>query len=121
MTGKLDAVMVPLAKNLISDFGATVTYTQTTETFDPGTGKTSVTEVASSVIITPPEPYKTGRINETTIQTGDMMSSIAAAGISFVPVIGDKVLFAGAEWQLVGIDPVYSGELPAMYNLQLRR
>jgi len=121
MTGKLDSVMVPLAVNLIGDFGGTVTYTQVTEAFNALTGKTTSTEVESSVIITPPEPFKTGRIDGTVIQNGDMASNIAAAAISFVPAIGDKVQYAGDEWQVVGINPLYSGALPAMYELQMRR
>jgi hypothetical protein len=121
MPGKLDGVMVPLAKNLIADFGGPVPYTQVTETFDISTGKTTKTEVVSSQSVTPPEPYKTGRIDGDVIRMGDMKTLIADSGLGFVPSMGDNLLYSGVEWQIVAVDPVYSGQLTAMYELQLRR
>ena len=121
MTGKLDAVMVPLAKNLIADFGGPVVYTRITEVFNASTGKTTKTETTSAPPITPPEPYKTGRIDGTVVQMGDMKTLIADSGLGFIPAIGDNLQYTGVEWQIVGINPVYSGVLVAMYELQLRR
>ena len=121
MAGKLDGVMVPLAKNLIADFGGPVVYARVTETFDADTGKTTQSETTSSPSITPPEPYKTGRIDNDVVQMGDMKTLIADSGLGFVPAIGDNLQYSGVEWQIVGVNPVYSGQLPAMYELQLRR
>jgi hypothetical protein len=113
--------MVPLANQLIGDFGKTVTYKQRASSFDPSTGKTSFTETASSAIIAPPEPYKQNRIDGSTIQNGDAMTSVAGSAISFVPEIGDRVLMNGVDWNVVAVNPVFSGELVAMYELQLRQ
>lgn len=121
MPGKLDSVMVPLANQLIGDFGKTVSYKQRASSYDPSTGKTSFTETETSAIIAPPEPYKQNRIDGTVIQQGDVMTSIAGSSISFVPEISDRVLMNGVDWQVVGVNPVFSGELVALYELQLRQ
>jgi hypothetical protein len=122
MPGKLDSVMVPLAKKLVGDFGHTVTYKAITKTFAPGTGVTTNTTTSyTGVVITPPEPYKQNRINETTIKTGDVMTSVSQSAISFTPQIGDAVTLNGADWEVVAVNWVYSGEQVALYELQLRR
>lgn len=121
MPGKLDSVMVPLAKQLIGDFGKTVTYKVRTNSFDVDSGKTTFTETESSAVIAPPEPYKQNRIDGTVVQQGDVMTSIAQSAISFVPKISDRVLLNSVDWEVVGVNPVYSGELVAMYELQLRQ
>lgn len=121
MPGKLDSVMVPLAKQLIGDFGLTVTYKVRSNSFDVTTGKTTFTESSSSAIITPPEPYKQNRIDGSVIQQGDVMTSIAQSAISFVPTISDRVLFNSVDWEVVAVNPIFSGEQIAMYELQLRQ
>jgi hypothetical protein len=120
MTGKLDSIMVPLADSLITDFGKTATYKQVTSTFSASTGKTTSTETPSTVIVTPPAPYKQNRIDGTVVQTGDVTCNIAGQAISFTPQIGDRINLNSLDWQIVGVNPVFSGEQIALYKLQLR-
>ena len=121
MTGALDNIMRPLAQDLIEKFGGSVSYFQTTETYDATTGKTSQTETERTVVITPPQPYNQNRINDTTIQVGDLETMVKALNLGFTPAIGDKVLFDGSRWQVVSVMPLYSGALAAAYTLQLRQ
>jgi hypothetical protein len=55
------------------------------------------------------------------VQIGDAKSYIAQVPISFIPAIGDRVLLNSVDWQVVGVNPVFSGEEVAMYELQLRQ
>lgn len=121
MPGKLDSVMVPLANALIGDFGKTVSYKQRASSYDAASGKTTFTETVTSAIIAPPEPYKQSRVDGSVVQMGDVMTAIAGSAISFVPEISDRVLLNDVDWQVVGVNPVFSGELVAMYELQLRQ
>jgi len=121
MPGKLDSVLVPLANKLVNDFGKTVTYKQRVSSYDATTGKTTFTETESSAIITPPEPYRQNRIDGTTIQAGDAVANIAGSSISFVPAISDRIDLNGSDWQVVRVNPVFSGEEVAIYELQLRQ
>lgn len=121
MTGKLDSTFRPLAVNLISDFGSTATWTRQTSTFDPSTGKTTDADTSYSVVISPPAPYNNRRVDGTVIQVGDTMAMLAAEGLAFTPTIGDYLTHKTIRWQVVGLVPIYSGELISAYEVQLRK
>lgn len=132
MPGLLDSIMRPVAERLIESFGGAITYIQTAETYDAATGKTTTTETTYSVISTPPVPlskrlasgqdYRAvyGEVFDT-VQAGDLITTIKALNLPFVPVIGDQILFNNERWQIVRIDPLYSGELAAAYTIQIRQ
>ena len=132
MPGQLDAILRPVAERLIETFGGPLQYIRTTETFDASTGKTSQSETTVSVIGTPPEPlskrlasgesYRAvlGEVFDT-VEAGDLITTVKGLNLGFVPQLGDKVVFNGTTWQIVRIDPLYSGALPAAYTLQIRQ
>jgi hypothetical protein len=132
MPGQLDSVLRPVAANLIEQFGMGMTYIRTTEAFNAVTGKTVVTEVSTSIVGTPPVPLSkrlaSGEsfravLGETfdTVEAGDLITTVKALGLGFVPVIGDKINFNASVWQIVRIDPLYSGALAAAYVVQMRQ
>lgn len=132
MPGLLDGIMRNTAERLIESFGGPITYIQTTETFDASVGKTTQTEVAVTVISTPPVPlskrlasgqdYRAvyGEVFDT-VQAGDLITTLKAQNLGFVPAIGDKIIFNGSRWQIVRVDPLYSGALAAAYTVQMRQ
>jgi hypothetical protein len=117
----LDQVFVPLATDLLSRFGSAATYRKVTRTFDPVT-RTNVTSNKNTAIkIKPPEPYSVNRINDTTIQEGDLTTMISGEALSFVPSSKDFIVFLGTVWQIVRVMPIVSGDSTAAYELQLRQ
>lgn len=126
MTGALDAEMRELASELASELGKTVTLERITETYDPSTGQTTQT-VAKSVdwAVTPPEKYALDRIDGSLIHQGDLEIAVPLKGLDLgtppEPVEGDKVQMDGAQWKIVGIRPVASGDDYALRRLQLRQ
>lgn len=121
MPGQLDSSLRQAAERLIDAFGGTISYLRTTESFSADTGKTTQTETAFSTVASPPEPFKQNRANTSVVQVGDMKILLKALNLPFTPVIGDKLIHAGVRWQVVGVMPLYSGELPAVYEIQLRQ
>lgn len=121
MPGALDTIFGPLAKNLIAKFGKTATLRVNTSTFNVATGKNTVTPTDYSVVVTPPQPIEKRFINGTTVLEGDAVCMIARAAISVVPVAGNFILLDGVPWQIITQRPVYSGELVAAYELQIRQ
>lgn len=121
MAGQLDSVMRPVAERLIEQFGGPMVYSRITETFDAASGKTSQTAATFNVIGTPPAPYNQGRIDGTVIQVADLKSLLKALNLGFTPTIGDRVNFNEMVWQVVGVRPIWSGALPAAYEIQLRQ
>lgn len=118
----LDALFRDLAKTLIADFGTTATLRSTTATYSAATGKNSETTSDVSVEISPPAPVSANRINDTTVLVGDMECLVAAKGLTGVPTLNrDTLIFGGFTWDIVGVDPIYSGDDIAAYTLRLRR
>ena len=121
MVGQLDSVMRPVAERLIEQFGGPMVYSRITETFDATSGKTSQSAATFNVIGTPPAPYNQSRVDGTVVQVGDLKTLLKALNLGFTPAIGDKVDFNSTVWQVVGVRPIYSGALPAAFELQLRQ
>jgi hypothetical protein len=69
----------------------------------------------------PPEPYSVSRINDTTIQEGDLTTMISGEALTFVPTSNDFVVYLGTVWQIVRVMPIVSGDSTAAYSLQLRQ
>lgn len=117
----LDALFPGLAARLIDRFGATAMLETVSKSDDLVSG--NVTESVSSVElkITPPEPFTIGLIDGTLVEAGDMTTLVAAKNLSVAPVANrDRLVFAGERWQIVAIDPIYSGDEATAYRLQLR-
>ena len=121
MPGQLDSSLRQAAERLIDAFGGTISYLRTTETFSADTGKITQSETAFTTVASPPEPFRQNRVDGTTIQVGDMKMLLKALNLPFTPTIGDKLIHAGVRWQVVAVMPIYSGELPAVYEVQLRQ
>jgi hypothetical protein len=132
MPGQLDTVFRPLAERLIEQFGMSMTYIQVAESFDATTGKVTATETQHSVVGTPPVPlskrlasgesYRAvlGEVFDT-VEAGDLITTIKAQNLGFTPALGDRLVYNDSTWQVVRVDPTYSGELPAAFTVQIRQ
>ena len=117
----LDALFPGLAARLIERFGATASLETVTKTDDLVTGKVTETVAAAVIKITPPEPFTIGLIDGTLVEAGDMTTLVAAQELSKAPAANrDRLVFASETWQIVAVDPIYSGDAATAYRLQLR-
>ena len=124
MTTAFDDEFVPLALEMIEEDGKSVIFkTYPAAAYDPASGETVVGSVtSSSEKVIPPFHYEEKYINGDTIQLGDMQTGIAASGLAFVPDPSiTKVVIDSAEWTIVNMNSIYSGEEIALYMLQLRK
>lgn len=121
MPTAFDQIFVPLATQLIDNtFGFDATHRRQSRTYDPATGKNTVSNTDTTVKITPPNPYDQRRIDNTLIQQGDMMIMMSSnSGI--VPQLSDKFVINSQTWQIVNVKPIVSGEQTAAYDIQLRQ
>lgn len=118
----LDSLFPGLAMRVIDGFGATASLEMVAKTDDLETGKVAETVVATDVKIAPPEPFSIGFADGTLVEAGDMTTLAAAQSFVTVPVANrDRLVFDGQRWQIVTVDPIYSGDAVAAYRLQLRR
>lgn len=121
MMTDFDDTFRELAHDMIAEFGKIVTFTKTTPgTYDPVSGTTTgSTTTNTSIKVTPPSAFDIKEVNGTSIQTGDVKVSTAA--VDHVPDINQSVTFDGNTYNIISVSPVYSGDLVAKYDCQLRK
>jgi hypothetical protein len=118
----LDRRLVPKVQALIAKYGKTVTVTV------PGLRSYSVADgtvcaagdTDYSVKITPPTPWTMAPLPGSSVQSGDMSAYVAASGLEFTPDAGMVLTDGGQAWTVMAVGRIYTGDLVAMYLLQLR-
>ena len=140
----LDIELVPLAQELLAEYGKAAVWRIPQGVYDPIAGALSGAQPIREVpiTITPPQPYEQtyegvkGSLRgavyvPTTVLGGDMECYVAAKQLSdqgFVPpttagqpqLLG-SVKFDNEVWGIVSLGRVYTGEQIALYKMQLRQ
>lgn len=115
---ELDDAFVPLAKELLDDYGHSVTVTITTPgAYNPATGErinTESTDTFNGYLKVADE----GLVDGETYLAGDAILLIA--GSDHTPVVGDKYMIDGKEWEAINPIPVRSGSQIALYKVHVR-
>ena len=122
MVTQFDNIFVPLALELIAEFGISAVFAvPATKTFSATTN--AVTEAGGANLtetVSPPLQYTERYIDGKLIQRGDARIYIASSGLSFVPLKGMKVTITGKIWRIVATKILQSGDLVSAYAIQLR-
>lgn len=122
MTGALDTRMRATASRLINKFGATMTLRRQAGVYDPATGKNTETATDYAIVGSPPSPVDLRRVDGEMIKQGDAETILAASDLTVAPdQTTDHIVFAGETWSVVAVEPIYSGEQVAAYQLRLRK
>lgn len=121
MPTTLDIRMIPRVLAIIAKYGKSATFSASTGTYNPASGNVANTATTYSKKIIPPYAYENKYVDGDIIKQGDMRSGVAASGLEFTPTPGMSVEIDSATWKIIAVSPVYTGELIAMYELQLRK
>lgn len=121
MTGQLDQVAADVAADLIGQFGTTCTVKRGVDNYDSTTGLTEKTD--TSYTGQPcSAPYK---VDQKFVEAG-LVTSIAqqvimpAKGLSVVPnAETDTLVIYAVEFNIVAVNPIYSGNNAAAYEVVL--
>lgn len=119
----LDRSLVPKVLSLVNRLGKTGKITSVSSyTFNPANG--SVTENGATTQfkkVTPPEEYSRYVVDGDSIKLGDMKVLLPASGLSFVPARGFSIKIDSVTFDIVRVEPIYTGKQVGAYQLQLRR
>lgn len=112
-------------KNFVEQFtnenGKSLTIRRISSTITPSTGKTSETtsDTETKGLI---RSFRTGEIDGTLVQLGDMEVRVAADAISITPEPDtDLVIMDSETWRVVSVGRKYSGDTVSQFMLQVRR
>ena len=122
--GILDAAFQQLASTLVGTFSDTpATYTRTPlPRYDGRTGEELTFQPTPySVKITPPQPYRKGEINGTSVQAKDLRCYISATDLAIEPdPRTDSLLWRGIAFLVISATPVGTADANVLIELQLR-
>lgn len=121
----LDSRLRPRATALTSKYGAVAVFIPVTEdadgsAYDVSTGTVDPAGTTSVTTKAVPGTAKDLWGREFARQ-GDRVIYVPAEAFSVAPKSGDAVTVFGEDWTVLESDPIYSGELAAMYMVFLRR
>lgn len=104
------------------------TFTVETETYDPGTGETTVTSSTDyEVDATPPYPSKVYFQDGEVSRLADCMIYVRGRDLPFVPYLGMKVKIRLEEastdemFRCVSLEPSRAGEMVLLWGVHLAR
>ena len=123
----LDALFLDLASSLTSSAGplpsAPGTLTQTTlGTFDPATGTSPNTSTTANVNVVLDSALRVlgFKFSPDLIQSGDIMATIPAKGLPFVPAPGDRLVVPQGTFAVKEVKPTWAGSTPVLYEMLVR-
>lgn len=120
---QLDKKLGPKVINILMSVGKVLHYfSPSSKTFNTETRSVqeNMVGVYSKKSI-PPYEINLEYVDGKTIRQGDLMTGIAGKDLEFTPEEGMRVLIDGDVWNIVSIEPIYTGILVALYLFQLRR
>lgn len=117
----LDATARNTAEYLADQYGKEITYRQVSSSYDPTTGQNTETTTDHTVKTAPPSAYTQRQLDSSQVQVGDLRVILPDKPISFTPSTSDRVVIDGVIGSIVQANPLYSGELVAYWDLQVRK
>lgn len=117
----LDTRARATADKLLDKFGKSITLTSIVEgSYDPATGDMGAGTTTSTTHTAIIKDYNGIDFISGVVQAGDRKIMIAALGAP-TPQPADKVTIDSEVYQVIAVRYVWSGELPALYELQVRK
>jgi hypothetical protein len=117
----LDTSARALSVKLLDKFGKSITLQSIVEgAYDPVTGDMAANTVTTSYPLAVVGDFKGLALASGVIQYGDRKVTIAASG-SVLPLPTDKVIIDTETYNVISVKSIWSGELAALYELQVRK
>ena len=118
-----DTDMRAVAVELIDEFGLDITWTSEAIVFNTLTQEGVRTPTAVTVKASPPMNFSEFMVDNDVVQKDDFMMFLAATtveALSFTPSIGGQVEFGSKKFEVLDVNPMWSGEQIAAYEVHCR-
>lgn len=119
---ELDGELPEVAEEIIAEFGKTIQFGQVGEgAYDTATSTYTPVIADPADIKAIVEPYRGQRMLAGLVEAGDMKLTIAARSLPDGATTEDVAVIDDVFFKVVNVLPTYSGDLVAIYELQVRR
>ena len=118
----LDTSLVPTAYALLQEFGQDAVHTKkASKTYDPATLEvTEGIDVIQNVKISPPTKYSLFYIASGAVKQGEVVTYLSPENLDFLPEQDHTFTLNGVVYTLLKVDPIYSGNFIAIYEISLK-
>ncbi len=125
MSGALDTLS-PKAKELIDKFGKDLLYLDIGDlVYDPETGDITEPTETSRAFVGAIAKVKESLIDGDVFKHGDLIIMMGVDGLSWAPEQGRQVAIgstaSGEHYTIIGLEPLYTGNLLAVQKLHVRK
>lgn len=117
MTTRLDTFIPAKVTSILNQYGKTVSLIKQSASHNVDTGVVTKTPTTTSVKISPPVGISWVQRDKTGLLEGD---KYAILDNSVTPEIEDHLSIDSRKWVIKRVDPIYSGDLIAAYEIYLR-
>lgn len=114
----LDSEIPPLALSILGEFGVSAKLLRQVKLYDPAEGVEVTQEEATTCRALPPSTAS-ALAAKGGVSAGSTVTYLAAAELIRSPESGDKITLAGRTWDIASVTTYRSGELAALYQLEL--
>lgn len=121
MTTEFDTIFVPLAQELLEEFGTTVILKEREPvgSYDAKLGRTvAPVQREFTIKIIPPDQFRQFYTDSDLTEQSNMRSGFAAKDLEFTPTNGMILILKGEEWKDTLFSPIYSGDEIALYLME---
>jgi hypothetical protein len=118
----LDTFVPSLAVTILATYGQTATLRVPTSTYTAATSTAATSYTNHSVKITPPFPFNNTWTPAVQVPRGTILCYLANANLTFTPKEGQVLLTRdNKRWTVKDANPIYCGELIALWELRVVR
>lgn len=119
----LDTKLLAAVYDIAQTYGKDLVFSVPgTKTYSASTGKVTEGSVVSHTVkTTPPSPYGRALRDGDVVQERDVSVLLPTKNLGFTPDLGMGVTFDGEQFDVVGLNPLYSGDSVCAYEVQLRQ
>lgn len=114
----LDSVFPGIATELLAEFGVSATLTRVVKSYDNHSGREYESTTPSACKALAPTTTAAAR-NAGGSGTAMTETYIAGPSLAVPPQAGDKLLISGHSWLVASVASIRSGELTAVYKLEV--
>jgi len=123
------AAIAAEAKEIIAEFGLTITFNRYTTTSDPVAGTVQPVLQSTQGLAAAVLPASKGTLEAFDVRfMDDLLASqdvrfaiVTAHGSLFEPTPGDEATFMGRTWQVLGCTPLNVNGTPVIFSVGFRR
>lgn len=118
--GLLDDILPGVVTTVLGVLDVPLVLKKTAREYDAASDSYSEDVLEQSVLTAPPSSPSFMELQGSVEKRYELKFFIQAENLKFIPEVDHRVIFAGKEYRIVEVEPVFAGEVVAGYTLKVK-